>query len=340
MDEQRYVDIGDGNVYLVSEDPTEYLEKELSSMILHDDTPDFEEVVDIKYSGMVDYTITYNKDSNNTYSEEDVYFTEEDGKSLPLDTDSVTTYLNTITSLDLQTYATYNATEEELTTYGLNQPELSVTVNYTYTDDENKDNKISDSCTLHISRNPEEVKAAEEAEANEEEDIPDVTKYVRIGDSQIVYEISDSSYKTLTNASYNDLRHNEVFWADIDIITQIDVSLEGENHVMTSTIDEDSDEDEEKRVWHYGEEEIQISKLTNELTALTAESFTNKSAEQKEEISLTIHLDNEKFPQVKIQLYRNDGDTCLAVVDGESICLVNRSDVMDLVEEVQAIVLN
>lgn len=337
MDEQRYVDIGDGNVYLVSEDPTDYLETELSTMILHDDTPDFENIVDITYSGLVDYTITYNKDSNNTYSEEDVYFTEEDGKTVPLDTDAITTYLNTISSLELQTYATYNATEEELASYGLNEPELSITVNYTYTDEEDDEKQISDTCIIHISRNPEEVKAAEEAEANEEEDIPDVTKYVRIGDSQIVYELSDSSYKTLIDASYNDLRHNEVFWADTDIITQIDVTLEGENHVITSAIDE---EDEEKRNWYYGEKEIQISKLTSALTALTADSFTNKTAEQKEEISLTIYLDNEKFPQIKIQLYRYDGDSCLAVVDGESISLVERSDVMDLVEAVQAIVLN
>ncbi|NLJ89685.1 MAG: DUF4340 domain-containing protein, partial [Clostridiales bacterium] len=36
MDEQRYVDIGDGNVYLVSKDPMNYIEEELSGMIKHD----------------------------------------------------------------------------------------------------------------------------------------------------------------------------------------------------------------------------------------------------------------------------------------------------------------
>ena len=335
MDEQRYVDIGDGNVYLVSEDPVEYMDTELSSMIMHDETPYFEKVVDIQYAGDEAYTITYAEESPNSYSENDTYFTEKDGETVPLDPETVTTYLDTIESLSLVNYATYNATDEELASYGLDNPELSVTVNYTYTDED--ENEISDSYILHIGQNQEELKEAEEAEANEEEDIPAVTKYVRIGDSRIVYELDDTSYETLAAASYDDLRHNEIFWADLDTMTQIDITLEGEEHVLTSKIDED---DEETRVWYYGEEEVELADFRTALKSLMADRFTSEAAEQKEEISLTIHLDNENFPQVKIQLYRYDGTLCLAVVDGESVSLVKRSSVMELVEAVQAIVLN
>ena len=335
MDEQRYVDIGDGNVYLVSEDPADYVQTELSSMILHDETPDFENVVDIQYDGNEVYTITYAEESTNSYSKEDIYFTEKDGEIVPLDPEAVTLYLDTIESLSLVNYATYNATDEELASYGLDEPELSVTVNYTYTDEE--DNKISDSYMLHIGQNQEELKEAKEAEANEEEDIPEVTKYIRIGDSQIVYELDASSYETLAAASYDDLRHKEVFWADSDTMTQIDIALEGEEHVLTSEIDED---DEESRVWYYDEEEIELADFRTALKTIMADSFTRESAEEKEEISFTIHLDNENFPQVKIQLYRYDGTNCLAVVNGQSVSLVKRSAVMELVEAVQAIVLN
>ena len=335
MDEQRYVDIGDGNVYLVSEDPVDYMQTDLSSMILHDETPDFEKVVDIQYAGNETYTITYAEESTNSYSEDDTYFTEKDGEIVPLDPETVTTYLDTIESLSLVNYATYNATDEELSSYGLDNPQISVAVNYTYTGED--ENEISDLYILHIGQNQEELKEAEEAEANEEEDIPAVTKYVRIGDSQIVYELDDSSYETLAAASYDNLRHNEVFWADSDTMTQIDITLEGEEHVLTSEIDED---DEETRVWYYGEEEIELVDFRTALKTLMADSFTSEAAGQKEEISLTIHLDNENFPQVKIQLYRYDGTNCLAVVDGESVSLVERSSVMELVEAVQAIVLN
>jgi len=336
MDEQRYVDIGDGNVYLVSNDPMDFLQSSLSSMIEHDDTPGFENVVDITFDGSENYTIVKTEDSPNTYNTEDVYFAQIDGVELPLDTSEITDYLNTITGLDLLTYVTYNATEEELASYGLDNPELTVTVNYTYTDDD--DNEVSDTCVIHIGQNPEELEAYEAAEEAEEEDLPDVSKYVRIGDSQIVYELDDVDYISLSLASYDNLRHREVIWADFETVTQINITLEGENHTITTSLDEE-DEDAE-RVWYYGEEELDVGKLQTALENLSADSFTDEVPSEKEEISLTVYLDNENFPQVKIQLYRYDGSLCLAVVDGETVSLVDRGDVMELVEAVQSIVLN
>ena len=53
----------------------------------------------------------------------------------------------------------------------------------------------------------------------------------------------------------------------------------------------------------------------------------------------TVHLDNETHPQVEIAFYRYDGEQCLAVVDGQSVFLVPRSSVVDLVEAINAIVL-
>src|SRR5690554_3511672 len=110
MDEQRYLDIGDGNVYLVSKDPMDYLETELSGMILHDELPDFESIKDIQFTGKENYSIFYVEDSKDSYSQDDVYFTEKNGKNLPLDTETVKDYLDTITSLKLKDYVTYNAT--------------------------------------------------------------------------------------------------------------------------------------------------------------------------------------------------------------------------------------
>lgn len=42
----------------------------------------------------------------------------------------------------------------------------------------------------------------------------------------------------------------------------------------------------------------------------------------------------------EIELYRYDGNKCLAVVDGEPVSLVNRSYVVDLIEAVNTIILN
>lgn len=44
MDSERYVSIGDGNVYLVQNDPLDQFDAVLSDMIDHDDVPRFDAV--------------------------------------------------------------------------------------------------------------------------------------------------------------------------------------------------------------------------------------------------------------------------------------------------------
>ena len=330
MDSQRYVSIGDGNVYLVKHDPLDEYGAILSDMIDHDEIPSFDHVAKIQFAGAEAYSITFQKDSTDTYSTDDVYFTQRDGKTLPLDTSKVDSYLRSITNLNPINYVSYNVTDEELQTYGLDAPELTVTVDYTTEGEDGKE--IADTFVLYVSPSPEDVKAAEEAEDGEEAEIP---AYIRAGESQIVYEVSSSSYKKLAAASYNDLRHPEVIWADFSDVQQIDISLEGDNYALTS------EKDGDERTWSYRDkDELEIANLQSALEALAADEFTDERPGQKEEIGLTIHLDNENFPQVEIKLYRYDGSRCLAVVDGESVSLVERTAVVDLMEAVRAIVLD
>ena len=85
---------------------------------------------------------------------------------------------------------TYKVTDEELSPYGLDDPELSVSVDYT-------DDGTSDTLVLHISRDPAEKKSAADAE---DEEASDITAYAHVGDSKIIYQISGSSYRSLMAA--------------------------------------------------------------------------------------------------------------------------------------------
>ena len=115
--------------------------------------------------------------------------------------------------------------------------------------------------------------------------------------------------------------------------TGFDISLEGQAYSLTS---QGSGED---RTFYYGEEELDWTDLQSALEDLLASSFTQEQPTQKEEIGLTIYLDNQEHPSVQIQLYRYDGEQCLAVVDGQPVSLVPRSSVVALMEAVNAIVL-
>ena len=235
-------------------------------------------------------------------------------------------YLRGIAGLSLTNYVTYNAGSEDLSVYGLDNPERTITVRYT----DGTEDAEEETFTLSISRDPEE-KATAESDTGEEDE--EITAYARVGESEIVYQLTQSEYESLMACSYDGLRHDEAFTAGFDRVTSVDITLEGTDYIITSEGD-----DEERTFW-YGEEEVDLGDLRSALADALATEFTSEAPTQKEEIRLTLHLDSEAYPQTELVFYRYDGDSCLAVVDGSSWAPVPREAVVDLIEAVNAIVL-
>lgn len=346
MDSQRYLSLGDGKVYLVTSDPMELYEVTLEDMIENDTVPTLENVSRIEIGGVDDYTITHDADSTGSLCEDDVYFSSlDDGSLLPLDTYRVESYLDVLESLQLTDYMTYTADEVFLESYGLDDPELSVTVDYSYEDENGEE--VPDSFSFIMSRSPEDraaaqAKEAEEAEAEQEqeedEDEAQTPAYLRVGDSQIIYQISQEKFEALMEASRDKLRHTELFTADFEQVTGMDISLEAEDYSMLRM----SDEGDEESSWQYDGEDFNVSALQSAIEGLRSASFTDEepASDAKEEISLRLYLDNEAFPQMDLAFYRYDGSNCLAVVDGKPWSLVSRADVVELIEAVNAVVLS
>ena len=344
MDEERYVSIGDGNVYLVKDDPLDSFDIELSDMIQHDEIPEFDSVTQIQFAGSENYKAVYTEDNAVTYSKEDVYFVKQDSWELPLDTENIENYVETIHELNLTNYVAYDVTDEELKSYGLDDPELTVTLQYKVQDEESEEEK-EETIVLHISRDPAEKekaeseavqssdsdKSQEDTETDSEEEI---TAYLRVGESKIIYQLSGPDYKNLMETSYNALRHQEVIWADFDDINGAKITLEGIEYELIVK------EKNKESIWYYQNNEIETDDFRSALRSLAASEFTEKEPSDKEEISLILQIDNENQPEVEIELYRYDGSQCLAVVDGEPVSLVNRSHVVNLIEAVNAIVLS
>lgn len=355
MDDQRYVSIGDGNVYLAVTDPMDAFAVELSDLIDNDEIPQMDTVTALSLTGAVEETIAYVEAGGPSYSDEDVYFLQSGDESLPLDTDLVEDYLGGIRDLVLTDYATYNATEIELASFGLNDPALTVTVEYEQqaeaAEEGAEPETTAGTLALHIGRVEEETE--ESAEDAQEE--AQYAYYLRVGDSPIVYNLSDADGEALFAGSYDDLRHRQVFWGDFDDVAQATILLDNQTYTLTAQTgetDETADAaagsaeptaaagDEDAEItWTCNGEPVDVTGIRDKLAALTAEEFTSEAPADQLEISLTLDLNDEDVPQVRIQLYRYDGASCLAVLDGEPAALVAREDVVDLMEAVRTLLL-
>ena len=355
MDSERYVSIGDGNVYLMADDPAEDYDIALSDLIKHDQIPDIENATGITFAGTVVKDGRYGEialeEASATYSEEDLHSMNVNGEKAALDSANVENYLLAIEGLGLGSFKTYSATEEELEECGLNDPELIITVAYPEEDEDGE--TPTEQFVISVGRNAEDVAKAEknrldedgensdsedssgsdDSEADSADDTDTVPAYVRIGESPIIYEITESEYESLMASSYDDLRHQEIYWGGFDIVKEVMISLDGESYVITAEGKDD------ERTYQLNGEEVSISSVQSALEAITAKEFTNEAADGKEEISLTIQLEHDNVKEVKLTFYRHDGSTCLAVVDGEPEAYVDRGEVVELVEAVNELVL-
>ena len=365
MDDQRYVSIGDGNVYLAVTDPMDAFAVELSDLIDNDEIPQMDTVTALSLTGAVEESIAYVEAGGPSYSDEDVYFLQSGEESLPLDTDLVEDYLGGIRDLVLTDYATYNATEIELASFGLNDPALTVTVEYEQqaeaAEEGAEPETTAGTLALHIGRVEEAEESAEETEesAEDAQEEAQYAYYLRVGDSPIVYNLSDADGEALFAGSYDDLRHRQVFWGDFDDVAQATILLDNQTYTLTAQTaetaetGEDADaaaesaeptaaaaaEDDAEITWTCNGEPVDVTGIRDKLAALIAEAFTEEAPADQLEISLTLDLNDEDVPQVRIQLYRYDGASCLAVLDGAPAALVAREDVVDLMEAVRTLLL-
>lgn len=313
MDAQRYASLGDGNVYLLSHDPVEDFDIGLSDLIQQDQVPAFAEVEAITLTG--DQTDEFRKTKGQSLCREDEYFRDSDGG--PLDTDLTENYLKTLESLDLTDYVTYKATEADLQDCYLDTPAQTVTVTYKPEEEEN-----TATFTLHLGKAPD--KSEEEPGQ----------AYARVGDSPILYKISESQYEALAACGYDDLRHQSLFTGDFSLAKELTVTLEGSTRVFTY-----EEQDNQEPAWYLGEEQVDLTDIQTALENLTAEAFTQEAPTGKEELSLTVKLDQEGENTLTLTFYRQDGTTVLAQANGKSLCTLPRAQVVTLTESFNAILL-
>lgn len=235
LDYQRYLSLGDGRAYLVNDDPMELYKITLDDLMLDDTIPAFVDVERVEFSGAENYVIERDENGG-SYRAGDVYYTEN---GEVLDTDSVNDFVTYIAALALGDYYTYDAAEADLAETGLDDPELTVTIDYPESGEEDAEaltftisfsrsatDKLTDWDEVLAALEAEEEASDSSAESAEPTDA-DAVAYLRVGESAIIYEIGYDTFKALMACSYDDLRHTEIFPAEVEDVASLSVTLDG-----------------------------------------------------------------------------------------------------------------
>ena len=314
MDSERYVSIGDGNVYLMKTDPMETFDVALKDFIKNDKIPEFDEVEEIRFGDLEKCKIVCEENDGSSYRKDDKYFEHRDDKKIPMDPKAVEDYLDELENLNLNQYVTYNATDEEITQYGLENPQLKITVEYVK-DEEKKTSVIS---------------LGQNSEAKDDEG---EKGYLRLDDSRIIYEIRGDEYDSLIEKSGENLRYKTAIPFDFEDIDTIEVSMDGK----TYAIKVDGDKDDVNFL--YKDEVIEDVTFGENFKSLKVSEFTEEQPMDEKELSIVVTSKDESLPQVEINIYRYDGENCIVCVDNEPLGYLMRTKMISLKEAVNSVVL-
>ena len=137
---------------------------------------------------------------------------------------------------------------------------------------------------------------------------------------------------------YADLKPEDALLMDWDQVSSVDITLDEETYTIrissTTSTDEDGNEVQEVTYTLDGEE-IDGDSILNALDDLDSTGYATESpGENPEEIRFVIHQDHQTFPEVELVFYRYNSTSCMMTLNGEPTVLVNREDVVSLVETV------
>lgn len=303
MDQKRYVMLEKGTVYLVDDDVEDALSTDHDDFMQTDSVPDTTQITQISRTGDDAFTADYLPKETHSYTT-DYHFYTNDGSYTVLSDDKIDTFVSRLKALDWSDYATYKASDSDLSTYGLDSPAASFAISYESEDGDG-------SFTVSFGK------------------VGDDKYYCRMNDSAIVCNVSESDYTSLTSTDANALRPSSVLTLDWDKVTALDFTLDDVTCAITHKGDK----------FLYNESEADFSAVQSAVNALSVGTFNSETPGEKKELEFTVSLDNTDYPTLTVAAYRYDGENCLVQLNGETLGLVPRSQVSTLREAVTAIAL-
>lgn len=305
MDSKRYVTLGDGTVYLIDDDVTEDLSTDHDDFMQMDSVPEYDTIDSIVATGESAFTADYLPDETHTYTDAYDYYAVDGDSYTALADSKIKSFISQLQNLDYSDYMTYRASTADLNVYGMDAPAETFTVTYT------KD-KEQGSFALAFAKGKD-----------------DGNYYFRMGDSEIICKLDEDDYNDITSTTADTLRPDEALKLDWDAVTSVDFTLDGTTYTIAH----------KGSKYTLDGEEVDFSDIQSAVDSLDINEYNNETSDKKQEIALTVHLDNKDYPTLTLCAYQYDGENCLVTLNDTTLGFAKRSLVVDLQEAVNAVVL-
>lgn len=138
-----------------------------------------------------------------------------------------------------------------------------------------------------------------------------------------------NDYNDIVATTADTLRPDEALKLDWDSVTSIDFTLDDTTYTITH----------KGSKYTLDGEEVDFDDIKSAVDGLDIAEYNTETSDKKQEIALTVHLDNTDYPTLTLCAYQYDGENCLVTLNDTTLGFAKRSLVVDLEEAVNAVVL-
>ena len=318
-DGEVYISDGDDYVYLTDSSLIDHISYNLLDCVQKEEIPEMKSISEVRVDNKESVDLLYKKNAGYCYSDAYTYYLKDGNTYRNLDNTETKNTFTTLSEFSWEACVDYYADDSELKSYGLSDPAATVTITYQPEDDEKKE---------------EQTFAFEVGTAND-------AYYAKLVDSDMVYSISQEVYNTAVNASYEQLKPDELILLDWDTVDKIEVELDG--NVYTVEVEKKADDEYS---YTYQKSEITLGDAMESLEDLTVSDDENVPEEEpslsgnKSELKLTFFRNTEDYQTVELEFYQYDGSYCISVLNGEEMHYTSRSGVAALKEAINSAILD
>ncbi len=304
MDGLRYTNVGDGNVYLATDDVMDKFNLTIYNLLQYDVFPQCYRVTDFILEGANNTHIYYDDENVYSYSDQYRYYVKKNGTYMPLNTLNASNFIGYLTGYELVDYVTFEADNDGLAQYGLDDPDLTITAKYLLKSDSVEKSEV----VYYLSKES------------------DAVAYINMKGSPIVYRMDPKDYDYFATTDYDVLKATELALLNPENIDKMVVSMDNKNF----TVNFNHDANKTSTTYVMGGEEIDLTELMKQLKKTAVADFEESSVGSK---TIAIRLYGSDYYNSRlVEVYNSTSEHSVIKVDGQYFGRTTRKDAQDLVE--------